>query len=307
MARMGIPLIPTMINIENFPGFADAATRFPAYAKHMRDLYERSDETFALALEAGIPLHAGTDAGGYVEHGRIVDEISSLTRTGMDPRAALRARRPRRAGLARRGRLRRRRRAGVRRGSGGGPRAASLPRRPSSGRGASWRDAWRVDPRSRAVLSPRCRRSGRMDGNGRRPAPLSGRGRHWCAGAADPTRAPGARHHDGSAAADAVTHRKEHTAHRGCQDQARPLRQDPRAVLPRRRRRLPHPSRRPGHRAASASTTRRPSRASSTSTPSAPSTGSSVGAQPTESGASRCSRSPATGRSSRACRAPRAP
>jgi imidazolonepropionase-like amidohydrolase len=91
MARMGIPLIPTMINIENFPGFADAATRFPAYAKHMRDLYERSDETFALALEAGIPLHAGTDAGGYVEHGRIVDEISSLTRTGMDPRGALRA------------------------------------------------------------------------------------------------------------------------------------------------------------------------------------------------------------------------
>jgi imidazolonepropionase-like amidohydrolase len=91
MAGLGIPLIPTMINIENFPGFADAATRFPAYAKHMRDLYERSDETFGLALDAGIPLHAGTDAGGYVEHGRIVDEITSLTRTGMDTRAALRA------------------------------------------------------------------------------------------------------------------------------------------------------------------------------------------------------------------------
>ena len=89
MVELGIPLIPTMINIENFPSFADAASRFPAYAKHMRDLYERSDETFALAVEAGIPLHAGTDAGGYVEHGRIVDEIVSLTRTGMDPRSVL--------------------------------------------------------------------------------------------------------------------------------------------------------------------------------------------------------------------------
>lgn len=91
MAARGIPLIPTMINIENFPGFADAATRFPAYAKHMRDLYERSDETFSLAVAAGIPVHAGTDAGGYIEHGRIVDEIVSMTRIGMDPRTVLRA------------------------------------------------------------------------------------------------------------------------------------------------------------------------------------------------------------------------
>ncbi len=89
MARRGVHLIPTMINIANFPMFADAATRFPAYAKHMRDLYERSDETFAAAIEAGISVHAGTDAGGYVEHGRIVDEIESLGRLGLDPRQLL--------------------------------------------------------------------------------------------------------------------------------------------------------------------------------------------------------------------------
>ena len=62
--------------------------------------------------------------------------------------------------------------------------------------------------------------------------------------------------------------------HRGCQDQARPVRQDPRAVLPRRRRRCPHPPQRPGHRGTSASTTRRPTPASSRSTPTARSTGS---------------------------------
>ncbi len=91
MAARRIPLIPTMINIANFPAFADAATRYPAYAKHMRDLYERSDDTFGRAVDAGIAVHAGTDAGGFVEHGRIVDEVVALTRTGMDPRAVLRA------------------------------------------------------------------------------------------------------------------------------------------------------------------------------------------------------------------------
>jgi imidazolonepropionase-like amidohydrolase len=89
MVRRRVHLVPTMINIVNFPMFADAATRFPAYAKHMRDLHERSDDTFAAAVEAGIPVHAGTDAGGYVEHGRIVDEIVAMGRIGLAPRQVL--------------------------------------------------------------------------------------------------------------------------------------------------------------------------------------------------------------------------
>ncbi len=91
MAARGVHLVPTLINIENFPAFADAAERFPAYAKHMRDLYERSDETFRSAVEAGISVHAGTDAGGYVEHGRIVDELIAMTRIGLDPAQVLAA------------------------------------------------------------------------------------------------------------------------------------------------------------------------------------------------------------------------
>ncbi len=91
MVARDVHLVPTMINIANFPLFADAADRYPAYAKHMRDLHERSDDTFGRAVDAGIAVHAGTDAGGYIEHGRIVDEVIALTRTGMAPRDVLRA------------------------------------------------------------------------------------------------------------------------------------------------------------------------------------------------------------------------
>lgn len=89
MARRGVHLVPTMINIENFPDFAEAATRFPAYAKHMLDLYERRHDTFAKAAEAGVAIHAGTDAGGYIEHGRIADEIEQLCTLGFPARTVL--------------------------------------------------------------------------------------------------------------------------------------------------------------------------------------------------------------------------
>ena len=38
MLAHGTALVPTLINIENFPGIAEKATKFPAYAKHMSDL-----------------------------------------------------------------------------------------------------------------------------------------------------------------------------------------------------------------------------------------------------------------------------
>ena len=80
MVDQDVHLVPTMINVANFPTFADAADRYPAYAKHMRDLHARSDATFAAAVEAGVAVHAGTDAGGFVDHGRIVDEVLALGR-----------------------------------------------------------------------------------------------------------------------------------------------------------------------------------------------------------------------------------
>jgi imidazolonepropionase-like amidohydrolase len=89
MAERGTALVPTLINVENFPGFADAATKYPAYAAHMRALYATADDVVRRAVEAGVPVYAGTDAGGGIAHGRIADEVIALHRAGMSPSAAL--------------------------------------------------------------------------------------------------------------------------------------------------------------------------------------------------------------------------
>ena len=89
MVEHGTALVPTLINIENFPGIADAAEKFPAYARHMRDLHDRCHPRIAAAREAGVPIYAGTDAGSNVAHGRIADEIESLKGIGMSATEAL--------------------------------------------------------------------------------------------------------------------------------------------------------------------------------------------------------------------------
>ncbi|RZS34661.1 imidazolonepropionase-like amidohydrolase [Herbihabitans rhizosphaerae] len=89
MARRGTALVPTLINIELFPGIADQAVRYPAYAAHMRDLHAGVNGMVSAAVEAGIPVYAGTDAGGGIRHGRIVDEIVALHQAGMSTEQAL--------------------------------------------------------------------------------------------------------------------------------------------------------------------------------------------------------------------------
>jgi imidazolonepropionase-like amidohydrolase len=91
MARRGTALVPTLINIENFPSIADSATKFPAYADHMRRLYAGVAQRTRTAFEAGVPIYVGTDAGGNVAHGRVVDEIRALHAAGLPAEDALAA------------------------------------------------------------------------------------------------------------------------------------------------------------------------------------------------------------------------
>ncbi len=83
MAARGVSLVPTMVNLETFPGIADAGeAKFPRYAVHMRALHGRRFDTMARAVEAGVPVFAGTDAGGSLAHGLIGEEVALLARVG---------------------------------------------------------------------------------------------------------------------------------------------------------------------------------------------------------------------------------
>lgn len=89
MVEHGTALVPTLINVENFPGIADAAGKYPIYAAHMRDLYAKAYPRLAAAREAGVRIFAGTDAGGMIAHGRIADEVEALKGIGMTGAEAL--------------------------------------------------------------------------------------------------------------------------------------------------------------------------------------------------------------------------
>ncbi|RZT84694.1 imidazolonepropionase-like amidohydrolase [Pseudonocardia sediminis] len=82
MAARGTALVPTLINVETFPSIADGASKYPDYAAHMRALHAGAADVVRRAAEAGIPIYAGTDAGGGIRHGRIVDEIVALRDAG---------------------------------------------------------------------------------------------------------------------------------------------------------------------------------------------------------------------------------
>ncbi|HPX35090.1 MAG TPA: amidohydrolase family protein [Mycobacterium sp.] len=89
MVEHGTALVPTLINIDNFPDFASAAGKYPGYATHMRELYAGCPSRIGAAREAGVPIYAGTDAGGNIAHGRIAEEVAALARIGMTPTEAL--------------------------------------------------------------------------------------------------------------------------------------------------------------------------------------------------------------------------
>ena len=90
MAARGTALVPTAVQLDNFPEYAEAGrARFPAYADHMLDLHARRRETIMAAYDAGVAIFAGTDAGGVLPHGGIADEVAELASYGMPADYAL--------------------------------------------------------------------------------------------------------------------------------------------------------------------------------------------------------------------------
>ncbi|MGA7689520.1 MAG: amidohydrolase family protein [Jiangellales bacterium] len=92
MARRGVAIVPTLINIDNFDEFAAAGeAKFPGYAEHMRRLQAGSRRNVAEAFEAGVPVYAGTDAGGQLAHGLLGHEVVSLAEAGLPGESAVAA------------------------------------------------------------------------------------------------------------------------------------------------------------------------------------------------------------------------
>ncbi|HEX5348213.1 MAG TPA: amidohydrolase family protein [Pseudonocardiaceae bacterium] len=91
MAARGTALVPTLINIETFPAIAQRAGKYPRYAAQIRALHARVQDTIGAAVEAGISIYAGSDAGGGIRHGRLVDEIAALRTVGLTGTQALAA------------------------------------------------------------------------------------------------------------------------------------------------------------------------------------------------------------------------
>jgi imidazolonepropionase-like amidohydrolase len=92
MAAAGTAVVPTLVNVANFPGFAAAGeAKFPTYASTMRRLHAGAGAVVRAAFDAGVPVFAGTDAGGGIDHGVIADEIRALHEAGLPAEAALAA------------------------------------------------------------------------------------------------------------------------------------------------------------------------------------------------------------------------
>jgi imidazolonepropionase-like amidohydrolase len=90
-ARRGARVTPTLINIETFPDIAERASKYPAYGDHIRALHRTAHQRIRDAYEAGIGLLAGTDAGGVLPHGLVVQEIQAMHAAGIPAEAALAA------------------------------------------------------------------------------------------------------------------------------------------------------------------------------------------------------------------------
>ncbi|WNI14982.1 amidohydrolase family protein [Actinacidiphila sp. ITFR-21] len=91
-AGHGVAIVPTLVNIATFPRLADGGrARFPRWSDHILRLHGRRYDTVRDAYDAGIPVYAGTDAGGGLPHGLIAAEVAELVKAGLPVLAALSA------------------------------------------------------------------------------------------------------------------------------------------------------------------------------------------------------------------------
>ncbi|QPK93768.1 amidohydrolase family protein [Actinomyces sp. zg-332] len=79
-----IPVIPTMLQRENFLDFAKKAHgKYPLYEKTMAEYYENRYSQLIQMYEEKVLLLPGSDAGGSISHGLISDELALWVKAGI--------------------------------------------------------------------------------------------------------------------------------------------------------------------------------------------------------------------------------
>ena len=91
VARRGIPVTPTLLQVDQFEAIASHAGRYPVFAARMRELHARRFRQVRDLYDAGVRLLVGTDAGGTIEHGRLPDEAAEMVAAGIPAAAVLAA------------------------------------------------------------------------------------------------------------------------------------------------------------------------------------------------------------------------
>lgn len=85
LAAHGIPVVPTLMQVGNFAGFAaQAGQRFPSFGARMQRMYERRYEHVRALATHGVTLLMGSDAGGTIAHGTLAGEVSEWKVAGID-------------------------------------------------------------------------------------------------------------------------------------------------------------------------------------------------------------------------------
>ncbi len=84
MVAGGVALVPTVLQTDKFPGFAEAGRdKFPGYAATMTRLHERRRAVLMAAYDAGVAMFVGSDGGGTERHGVLHEEIRAMARMGL--------------------------------------------------------------------------------------------------------------------------------------------------------------------------------------------------------------------------------
>jgi imidazolonepropionase-like amidohydrolase len=91
-AALGIPVVPTLLQIGQFASIADAGeAKFPLFATRMRGMYTRRHAQVRAFHEAGVQMFVGTDAGGSIGHGSLPEEAEEMVAAGVPPHEVIAA------------------------------------------------------------------------------------------------------------------------------------------------------------------------------------------------------------------------